>query len=483
VLVACGGSKTGLPASSQYANKCATPRTGIDPATQRPFRDSQGSVADEKAFLRSWTDELYLWYSEVPDRNPVEYATPIDYFNVLKTPAITASGKAKDQYHFTYSTDEWRALSQSGVRSGYGVTWAVLARSPPRQVVAAYSEPNSPARTAGIGRGVQVITVDGEDVANGANADKLNAGLFPAVAGETHTFSVRDLGATSTRMVTLQSANVESASVQFARSFTASGVNVGYMLFNDHHATAEAALVAAVRQFQADGINELIIDIRYNGGGYVDISSELAYMIAGPTATNGKTFEKNRFNDKYPTTNPLTGETLSMPFHSTTKGFSIPAGQPLPHLDLNRLFVLTGGQTCSASESIMNSLRGVDVPVIQIGSTTCGKPYGFYARDNCGTTYFSIQFQAVNAKGFGEYDDGFVPGGTGASGLPGCRVADDYTHDFGDPAERRLAAALGYIANQSCPPSSGALAVEPPLSGVEPWMFKSPWDENRIYLP
>jgi hypothetical protein len=255
------------------------------------------------------------------------------------------------------------------------------------------------------------------------------------------------------------------------------------MLFNDHHATAEAALIAAVRQFQADGINDLIIDIRYNGGGYVDISSELAYMIAGPTATNGKIFEKNRFNDKYPTTNPLTGETLTMPFHSTTKGFSTQAGQPLPHLDLNRLFVLTGGQTCSASESIMNSLRGIDVPVIQIGSTTCGKPYGFYARDNCGTTYFSIQFQAVNAKGFGEYDDGFIPGGSSAAGLPGCRVGDDFTHDFGDPAERRLAAALGYLANQTCPASTGALALEPPLSGVEPQMVKSPWDENRIYRP
>jgi len=482
VLGACGGNKSGFPASSQYASKCATPRTGIDPATQRAFRDTQGTVADEKAWLRSWTDELYLWYTEVPDRNPAEYATPIDYFNVLKTPAITASGKAKDQYHFTYSTAEWRALSQSGVRSGYGVQWAVLARSPPRLVVAAYSEPGSPAATALIGRGVQVITVDGEDVVNGADVGKLNAGLFPAVAGESHTFSVLDRGATSPRGVTILSANVESASVQYVQSFAVPAGRVGYMLFNDHHATAEAALISAVRQFQADGITDLILDIRYNGGGYVDIASELAYMIAGPTATNGKTFEKNRFNDKYPSTNPLTGETLIMPFHNSTVGFSTtPAGQPLPHLDLARLFVLTGGQTCSASESIMNSLRGIDVQVIQIGSTSCGKPYGFYARDNCGTTYFSIQFQAVNAKGFGDYDDGFVPGGTGPAGLPGCQVADDYTHDFGDPAERRLAAALGYRANGTCPPSSLALEVEPSLSGVEAQMVKSPWDENRIY--
>jgi hypothetical protein len=59
------------------------------------------------------------------------------------------------------------------------------------------------------------------------------------------------------------------------------------------------------------------------------------------------------------------------------------------------VFVLTGGGTCSASEAFMNGLRGVGVEVIQIGSTTCGKPYGFYAQENCGTTYFSIQFRLV----------------------------------------------------------------------------------------
>lgn len=457
------------------------PRSGVDPWTGRAFPDTQGSVANEKAWLRAWTDELYLWYSEVPSRNPADYATPIDYFNVLKTPAITASGKPKDPYHFTYSTDAWRALSQSGVRSGYGVQWAILAGTPPRRVVAAYNEPGSPAEAALIDRGVQVITVDGEDVATGADVGRLNGGLSPATAGESHTFSVLDRGASSPRTVTLRSANVQSSPVQHVQSLTTAGGRVGYMLFNDHHATAEAALIAAVRQFQADGIADLIVDIRYNGGGYVDIANELAYMIAGPTATHGKTFEKNRFNDKYPNTNPLTGEALSTSFHNSTVGFSTtPAGQPLPHLDLTRLFVLTGGQTCSASESIINSLLGVDVQVIQIGSTSCGKPYGFYAQDNCGTTYFSIQFQAVNAKGFGDYADGFVPGGFGPAGLPGCQVADDYTHDFGDPAERRLAAALGYRANGTCPPSSSALGLEPPLSG-EALMVKSPWDENRIY--
>jgi hypothetical protein len=103
-----------------------------------------------------------------------------------------------------------------------------------------------------------------------------------------------------------------------------------------------------------------------------------------------------------------------LPFHSEAQGFTTPFGQSLPTLNLPRVFVLTGPDTCSASESVINSLQGVDVEVIQIGTTTCGKPYGFYPEDNCGTTYFTIEFQGVNAKGFGDYTDGFSPGGTGA---------------------------------------------------------------------
>ncbi len=71
----------------------------------------------------------------------------------------------------------------------------------------------------------------------------------------------------------------------------------------------------------------------------------------------------------------------------------------------------------------MNGLRGVNVQVIQIGTTTCGKPYGFYPQDNCGTTYFSIEFRGVNAQGFGDYPDGFSPsnsvGAANTASIPG----------------------------------------------------------------
>jgi carboxyl-terminal processing protease len=443
--------------SSSFAAQCATPRSGIDPVTGRNYPDVQGSTLDENNYLRSWTHELYLWYSEVPDTDPAGYTTA-DYFDLLKTSAITPSGRPKDRFHFTYPTDVWEQLSQSGVQAGYGVEWSLLAAAPPRKVMVAYTEPGSPATAVNLSRGAQLLTVDGVDVANGSSA-ALNAGMFPATAGETHTFEILDPGASAPRTVTLQSAEITTTPVRNVKTVsTANGV-VGYILFNDQIASAESELIAAIDQFKAAGVSDLVLDIRYNGGGYIDIASELAYMIAGPAQTTGHVFERIQFNDKYSGTNPVTLQPLTpTPFHSQSQGFSVASGQALPALNLARVYVLTTAGTCSASESIINGLRGIGVQVIQIGSTTCGKPYGFYPQDNCGTTYFTIEFRGVNDAGFGDYADGFSPQntvGTIGVAVPGCSVADDFTHALGDPLEGQFAAALAYRASGNCPAPSG----------------------------
>ena len=493
-----GGSPTGpsswtagqFQSASTFAAQCASPRTGTDPTTGKAFADKSGSTLAENNWLRAWTHDLYLWYREVPDQNPASFSTTADYFNALKTSATTPSGKPKDKFHFTFPTAQWIALSQSGVEAGYGAQWVIVSSRPPRQVVVAYTEPNSPATapSANLARGAQVLTVDGADVVNAtdsASIDKLNAGLFPSAPGGSHTFSILDLGASSPRTVTMTAVDVTSTPVQNVETIRARGGTVGYMLFNDHIATSEQQLVSAFGQLQ--GVDDLVLDIRYNGGGYLDIAAEVAYMIAGPGPTAGRGFEKTVFNDKYPTTDPVTGRTLApVPFHNTSQGFSGPKGQALPTLSLPRVFVLSSPNTCSASEAIVNGLRGVGVQVIQIGTTTCGKPYGFYPADNCGTTYFSIQFQGVNAQGFGDYPDGFSPANTPSSpgvALPGCSVGDDFGHALGDPAEGRLAAALGYRADGGCPPAAAASA-DPEMvrgaSATDGLAHKSPWRENRI---
>lgn len=470
VVSSSGSSGSTFQPSQNFAARCASPRTGIDPYTGSAYPDRAGSVTQENQWLRSWTHELYLWYREVPDSNPSSYNDPIAYFDVLKTPQTTASGQPKDKFHFTYPTAAWKALSQGGVQSGYGAQWAVLAGAPPRDVRVAYIEPvSSPAATANLARGTKILAVDGIDIVHtvsNSDIDAINAALYPNGSGQSHTFTVQDAGSSSQRAVTMTFAAITSVPVQGVQKISLAGGDVGYLLFNSHVATAEQQLVAAVQAFNLGaGISDLIIDLRYNGGGYLDIASELAYMIAGPSRTAGKTFEALQFNDQYTTRDPVTGAPLTpVPFHNTTQGFSMTAGLSLPTLNLSRVFILTGEDSCSASESIINSLRGVDVNVIQIGSTTCGKPYGFYPADNCGTTYFSIQFRGVNNKGFGDYSDGFSPinsSGFSSTSVPGCSVGDDFSHALGDVAEARLAAALNYRLSGTCPAPSGF--VQPTL--------------------
>lgn len=488
-----------LPAGN-FANQCAAPRSGTDPSTGQPYADVQGSTLDENNWLRSWSNDLYLWYSEIIDRDPSLYATA-EYFDLLKTTRTTNSGSPVDRFHFTYPTDEWRALSQSGSAPAYGAEWLIVQSSPPREIVVAYTQPNSPATSPAVNlaRGATILEADGVDVVYAntqAEVDALNAAFFPSAAGETHDFLVQDLGSAGPRLITMQSEIITLDPVQYVKTIPTPMGNTGYLLFNDHIATAEQQLIDAIVQLRdaldglgGTGVVDLVLDIRYNGGGFLGIASELAYMIAGPVPTAQRTFELLQFNDKHPSTDPVTGEPLQpLPFADTAIGYSATAGLSLPTLDLPRVFVLTGPNTCSASESIINSLRGVNVEVIQIGATTCGKPYGFYPTDNCGTTYFTIQFKGVNELGFGDYIDGFSPINTTSTAgelLPGCAVADDLAHALGDTLEQRLSAALQYQLNQSCPTATATtgqqiLSVNEPLSVREGVMPKTASRLNRI---
>ncbi|MGK0298496.1 MAG: carboxyl-terminal processing protease [Gammaproteobacteria bacterium] len=455
--------------------------------------DVQGTTTDENNFLRSYSNDTYLWYDEIVDMDPALFSTP-DYFELLKTDDLTPSGNFKDNFHFTIPTDEFNALSQSGISVGYGAQFALLQSSPPRNIVVAYTDPSTPATAVGVdlARGAEILTIDGVDVVNGSDVDTLNEGLFPDTDGESHTFTVRDLDST-VRMVTMQAAVITSTPVQNVKTIATASGAVGYLQFNDHIATAEGGLFNAVTQLAGLGITDLIIDVRYNGGGFLDIASEFSYMIAGAARTAGQTFEEITFNDKHPDTNPISGEALiPTPFHNRSLGFdpSLAEGTVLPTLDLTRVYVLTGSDTCSASEAIINGLRGVDVEVIQIGSTTCGKPFGFFPANNCGTTYFTIQFQGINAKGFGEYPDGFSPANTVSdigTVVPGCSVGDDFTAALGDPAEERLAAALNHRVTDTCPAASGVSPTSLSKVGLLPSdkmiVPKSLWLQNRIMRP
>tara|TARA_R110001606_G_scaffold130289_2_gene265649 strand:+ start:3149 stop:4660 length:1512 start_codon:yes stop_codon:yes gene_type:complete len=413
----------------------------------------------------SWTHETYLWPDEVTDRNPNAYTNRIAYFDTQKTFATTASGENKDDFHFNQTTEEYLEQRNSTALPGYGAAVAVFSSTPPRDIRIRYTEPGSPAAETSLGqpklvRGSRILRIDGIDVVNGASSqaevDQLNRALSPQTVGEQHDFVVRDPGSSTDRAISLAAANIAPKPVNRFSTIDTSAGKVGYVLFNTFSPFAsEKEIADTITSLKASGINDLILDLRYNGGGLLAVSSQIAYMVAGPGRTQNKTFEQLRFNAAAGSRNPVTGAFNDpIPFYSTGLGFSLTDGQPLPRLDLPRVYILTTARTCSASEALVNGLRGVDVEVVLIGDTTCGKPFGFYPASNCGETYYSIQFQGVNNKGFGDYTDGFAPQNSSNSfavKTPGCKVTDDYTRELGDTSESLLAAALQHRLDGTCP--------------------------------
>ncbi len=465
--------------ASTFENRCAVVRTGND-SQGKPFPDQAGSLAQELFWLRSWTNKTYLWNTEVLDQNPAGFADRLAYFNVLKTNAITASGKLKDQFHFALATADYLAQTTSAPEAGYGAEIHVFAGSPPRDVRVLYTAPGTPATdllngTPKLTRGASLLTVDGVDVVNGggtqAQIDTLNNGTFPRTAGESHTFTVR-YPDNSQRTITLVSASLVEAPVNRQAVLTTSSGKVGYILLNTFSPfSSEKALVDSIAALKTQGVNDVVLDLRYNGGGLLAVASQLSYMVAGPARTAGRVFERLQFNAAAGTQDPVSGgANAPTPFYNTGLGFSVQSGAAIQSLDLPRVYVLSTSNTCSASESVINGLRGADVDVVLIGGATCGKPYGFYPADNCGQTYFSIQFKGINDKSFGDYADGFAPANSSSVfsvKIPGCAVADDMAHELGDSSEAMLSAALGYRANGSCPvpPANGLSAASAPAAG------------------
>lgn len=451
-------------AASTFKDQCENPRSGVD-IEGNPFPDQAGSTKLENFWLRSWTHETYLWNDEVEDRDPALYNDRLEYFGLLRTTELTASGVDKDNFHFSEPTEDYLERRNATPRSGYGLSLAVFANTPPRDYRVRYTDPGSPAAEIVDGqvqfqRGTRILEIDGVDLVNGGSTqeeiDTLNNGLFPLTAGETHVFKVQDEGASEPRTVTIVSADLSPVPVNRTKVISTASGDVGYIMFNTFSPfSSEEAIASAISEMKTAGVSDLVLDLRYNGGGLLAVASQLSYMVAGSSNTSGRIFETLKFNADAGNTNPVTGSTNNnVPFYSTGLGFSLADGTPLDTLDLNRVFILSTARTCSASEAVINGLRGIDIEVILIGDTTCGKPYGFYPTGNCGETYYTIQFQGVNDQGFGDYADGFVPSNSTAPfgvRAPGCVVSDDFTKALGDETEALLSTALSYRENGVCP--------------------------------
>lgn len=449
--------------SAEFANYCETPRVGVDPLTQKNYPDNQGSRAHEKHFLRSWTHETYLWYQELPDLDPTTNITTADYFSQLITSRKTDDGRPVDRFHFYQQQASADQFTFEGTIGGYGLhllfSTEDTAQGSIQSAFVIFVDEGSPAHISGVSRGLELIGIDDINLPPHTEVDahKANSALFNSVLGETHSFHFKTADGVVVHH-TLKSSTVTAFAVNAQKTIQTTSGTVGYLSVNSFGSfLAEQELADAISEFSNSGIDDLIIDFRYNLGGLIRTSSELAYMTAGEIATDGKNYGVARYNDKFANFDE------DIPFINQIEDNN-GSNRELPSLNLNRVYVITTANTCSASEMYINSLRGIGVQVIQIGEQTCGKPYLFMPTPNCGLIYYSINAIVENDQGFAGYNEGFNPVATGdplSNQVTGCSASDELSAELGDENEEMLAQALFHRLNGRClPHQSGLFKVQ-----------------------
>ena len=240
---------------------------------------------------------------------------------------------------------------------------------------------------------------------------------------------------TERRRVSMVKRAVVIPTVSNTTVFDVGGRRVGYIFFRNFVEPSFEALAAAFATLNAARANEVVLDLRYNGGGLVDVAQYLASLLGG-TRTAGQVFAE------YSTTTRTRSATDVLRFET----------QP-GAMTLNRLVVITTEGSASASELVINSLRPF-IPVVIVGDRTYGKPVGQYAIPFCDKILAPVSFQLRNANGEGDF----------FGGLPAdCAAPDDIDHPIGDPMEGSLREALTVISTGACsaPTADDAAAAAP----------------------
>jgi C-terminal processing protease CtpA/Prc len=305
----------------------------------------------------------------------------------------------------------------------------------------------SPAAVAGFQRGFRVLRIDDDDVKDLLANGGLDEAFGPASVGVSRTFGVEDLLGTLDT-VTVIKAVVTIDPVSDFDVFNVDGIDIGYLEFSTFIVPAFVALAEAFAYFAEAGVSDVIVDVRYNGGGLVSVADFLASLLAGP-ANVGEVLSETLFNSDRSDLNFTTRFT-----------------EELDALDLNSVVFIATGSTASASELVINSLDPY-LDVALVGEDTFGKPVGQIAVDFCEETLRlrPVAFEKVNADGAGGYFDGL--------GVD-CAADDDVAFPLGDPDEASLDAALTYVTTGACPVAAARLfpvdteplGIAMPLSNV-----------------
>lgn len=271
--------------------------------------------------------------------------------------------------------------------------------------------PDSPAARAGIERGAMISRINGDRINYNNLEDYFYKLLRPnSVFNLTLTEDfIRGGKVADTQTFTLTSEAMYCNPVINSKVEERNGHRIGYLVYSEFNAGFDQELFDVFKQFKSRNVTDLILDLRYNGGGHTLSANLIASCIAGE-ACKGKVFTSLRFNEERMRKRGNKREEEEFAYsHYENLGTSLQAGG----LGLKRVYCLTGSGTASSSELVINALRGIDVEVVLIGRRTRGKNVGMEYKDfevkKDVYRVVPITFQSYNAKGYGDYQDGFAP--------------------------------------------------------------------------
>lgn len=432
MLASCGGG------GGSSSGGGGGPVTVTPTPTPTPTPTANCGLAARQAFAKAVIDEWYLFPGDVASGvTPASYSDVESYIDALVAPARALG---KDRY-FTYITSiaEEDAFYSSGSSAGFGVRMAYDPMN--ERVVIAEAYEGAPALNAGIDRGWAIVAIGTNSgnlrtianiVASEGVAGITNA-LGPNDPGVTRVLRVTDLSG-APREVTVAKADYDLDPISGrygAKIITEGGRNYGYVNLRTFISSANPQLRAAFLNFRNQGVTDIVIDLRYNGGGLVS-TAELMGDLLGRNRNPSEIFSRTSFRPSKAAANDET--------HFFT-------AQP-ESIAPTRIAFIGTGSTASASELVINGmLPWLGTNMTLVGNNTYGKPVGQIALDKaaCDDRMRVIAFATGNANGQSDYYDGLAAKITNS-----CAAGDDPNFPLGDPREPSIRAAIDFLAGRSC---------------------------------